>query len=221
MHRRWLVIFPLFCLLSSTSQAQSATGYDVAREYIRHLAALHLLQNDAGKANPASSLSRLIEQGTRVSVELGTSVAAFQSMTATGDAVAPVRAMIETNTSKKELNDLVVEIMTDLISNQRTTSEIGAATAKVAKISGLIDSLDHTVFDVSTLTFLLLIDKSAVDSKGNLRRLNITKAQRRELITSINIFFADSLQKAKPNWIEAAAILMKTNLSKDWLSVDE
>lgn len=220
-----LACFLLPAAAISQTERAANSDFEIAKAYVTHISEIHILQEGARKENEQAastrgSMIRNVEQGTRMILALKTSISVFKSLRPSKEAKKIVGHLVGTNQSKAELQEKLVEIMTTLLSAKNSNVDYGALSAQVAKIVALLDSCDHTIFDLSNMIFLLLIDKHT-DLSGKLTRLAITRDQRRELTTLINSTFGANLDKKEPNWIESAAILMKINLAKGFKSSDD
>jgi hypothetical protein len=93
-------------------------------------------------------------------------------------------------------------------------------TADLPKIRARLDYIDKALFEASPLVFTTLVSVKP-DSKGRTSHLIITKAERADLIEQIDTDFGSKLDAQRPNYVVAAALILRDGLQKDYKSSDD
>jgi hypothetical protein len=226
-----MLLMPLFVMCDAGAQATNDTPhYDVVAEYIRSLGAIHRIQQtasqeleEADKDNPIKKLMDGIRSSTRIKLELNSSIYALKRMTLKKPFDELISNTISSYQAKMELHEQVIEISEKFIdgaTDPKPGVDYSKMVATMPKITATIEYIDESIFQSMVLVFALLIDEKP-DSVGHMSHLNITKAQRQELIDSINNLFGKSLDKENKNWTVGSAALLKAYLLKDYKCVDE
>jgi hypothetical protein len=92
--------------------------------------------------------------------------------------------------------------------------------AELPKLRAFLENDDQTLFQATPLVFGMLIDERP-DSKNHASHLLITKAERSELLRSLDAAFGQKLDDKKPNYVVGSAALLKAFLSKNFKCADE
>lgn len=216
------VFFALFAF-TSPSYAQENPHYDVVHEYIRQLGAIHGLQETAARetATSKNQMADIIRNGTRLQLELRTSVNVFKGMKLSSPNETLLPTVIRFYEKKIELLDDLIEIASQfIVGSPKPGVDYAQLTAATPKITANIEHIDKALFGTSPLFFALLIDDKP-DKKGHLSHLIITKAQRKQLVDSINSLFGARLNAKNQNYTVSTASLLKTYLLKDFKSSDD
>lgn len=122
--------------------------------------------------------------------------------------------------SYQRLIDISTAFISALTEGPKPGVDYGKLSAEAAKIRAELDEIDHTVFQTAPLVFATLMDMKE-DSKHHTSHLIITKAEREDLISSLNINFGPKLDEKDQNYMVGAASTLKVYLLKDFKCSDD
>jgi hypothetical protein len=88
------------------------------------------------------------------------------------------------------------------------------------KARAKLDYIDKTLFEATPVIFTTLIDMRP-DSQGHASHLLITKAEREDLIKTIDTDFGPKLDDKNANFTISSAWVLKAGLQKDFKSSDD
>ena len=226
-----LILAATFCLLyllpvSESFSVDDTPHLDVVNEYIRSLGTVHNIQQASkremaeDKDNPVAKLMSGIRSSTRMKLELGTSIGAFDRMTLKEPFETLLPTTIHWYREKVKLHDEIIGIAKAFISGPNPGVDYSSMTARMPEITANIEFIDESIFKSMVLVFALLIDMQP-DEKGQMSHLIITRAQKQKLINDINTYFGQSLNEKNQNWIVSSGAILKTWLQKDYKCIDE
>ncbi len=223
-----MLLLPLLVTCDADAEVKDTPHYDVVCEYVRALGAIHDLQQTASKEyqdeKDKSNTTRIMNQirsATHFKLELRSSIVALKSMTLKKPFETLIPMTIQGYEQKIKLFGEMIEILKNFVDTvPKPGVDYSKMTATMPEITASIEYIDETIFKCMSLVFALLIDEKP-DSEGHMSHLNITKAQRQELIDKINVLFGESLDKENKNWTVSSAYLLKAYLLKDYKCIDE
>ena len=218
-----LLLSPFF--VTATYSAEDTPHFEVVSEYIRSLGAVHNIQKIAKKENeqdkePVAKLMSAIRSSTRMKLELTASISALKAMRLKEPFENVLPNTINAYESKIELHDHLIKIAETLLGGPKPGVNFSELAAVMPKITATMEYIDESIFQSMVLVFALLIDEKP-DSQGHMSHLNISKAQRQKLISNIDSYFGQSLNKKDKNWTVSAAALLKAYLQKNYKCTDE
>jgi hypothetical protein len=194
------------------------------REYIRGLAAIEDIRSSGERrlkqAAKDDTFSNLIYTGTRMQFELRAQIAALKDMHLNPPFEELIAALTDFDRQKVALYQKLVDISSAFIGSPKPGVDYDKLAAEVPKTRAALDYIDQSVFEATPLVFAMLIDQKA-DSKNHVSHLNITKAERAQLLSDIATSFGSKLDQNDTTYIVSAASLLKANLLKDFKSSDE
>jgi hypothetical protein len=95
--------------------------------------------------------------------------------------------------------------------------DLNAIVARAPKLTALLESADHSIFEASPAVFQALVDR-VPDTNGKLSKLILTAAERKRLIGLINQTFGKALEQEKQPWLVCAAWEIRAGLQKNFTS---
>lgn len=232
MRRILVVSFLLYGLLgigNAGEKEKDTPHYDVVKEYIRSLGAIHNIQqtaerefqDDKRKEDKAiGKMMSVIRSSTRLKLELRASIGALEGIKLKEPFETLLPTTIYKYKQKIELHDEIITIAKAFLSGPQPGADYSKMTGRMPEITATLEYIDESIFQSMVLVFALLIDEKP-DSQGHMSHLNITKAERQKLIDNINSSFGESLNKKNKNWTVSSAALLKAYLLKDYKCKDE
>ena len=88
--------------------------------------------------------------------------------------------------------------------------DYGKLAATMPQITAMLDEVDHNLFRMSPLMFMVLIDMKG-DSQNRANHLVITKEQRDSLVRKLEGYFGEALGKDK-RYVASSALVMRDKL---------
>jgi hypothetical protein len=121
---------------------------------------------------------------------------------------------VEFNKQKLELHDNMITIATAFSTDKpKPDVDYGNLAATMPQITATIEYIDQSLFKLTPMVFLLLVDDRP-DAQGHMSRLSITKKQAQQLVASIDSYFGSSLNDKNQDWNTSAASVIKIGLTK-------
>jgi hypothetical protein len=222
-----IIMFLLLLGIAGTSYAQETSHLAFVSEYVRELGAIESIRATAEqeiKEKGSNQLASAIRNSTRVQLELRAEIGMLSGMNLNPPSEDLIKNIIDIYMEKIELHQQIIDIASELIAGRiagpKPNVDYGKMPAQMPKITASLEYLDHSMFEVTALVFITLIDPKA-DSQGHVNHLVITKAERQQLIGEINSLFGSKLDKKNQNYIVGSASILRSILQKDYKSSDE
>lgn len=231
-----LVVSSGFAQVSPTSKIPKPTRaravkpdtshLDFVKEFIRQLSALEDIrakgeqENTEDNTNGKAPFASAIHTGTLFKLELGADVAELKESHFNDPFDTLVPTLTQLYLRKSDLWQKMIDISTEFMSGPKPGMDYGKVAAQVPQIRGQMDYLDDTIFQVTPIVFELLIDDRA-DSQGHASHLIITKAERADLVDTLDTDFGDKLNQPNPKYLVGAASVLKAYLQKDFKASDD
>jgi hypothetical protein len=112
------------------------------------------------------------------------------------------------------LHQKIIDIASAFLAAPKPNVDYGALAAELPKIRAMSDDIDHTLFsEVSTLIIMTLIDPKP-DSKNHVSHLLITKAERDELVRTLDINFGEKMEQKDQDYFVSTASVYKSALNE-------
>jgi hypothetical protein len=121
---------------------------------------------------------------------------------------------------KIRLHKKVIATSKVMLAGPKANEDYSSMVAEMPEIRAFLDDTEHSLFKVTQMVFLLLIDKRP-DSKNQLNHLVITNAERTKLINDIDVDFGAKLEQKNSNYTVSSAALLKAMLLKDYKCADD
>jgi len=218
-------------LLGIISVSASESNFNIANEYIRSLAAVYGIQQNADK-EPKSipdgndKMTKIcmttIRNAERYRLELGASINNLTNMKTNDTSINSILSnTIAFYNAKTNLYNELSSIAKDIIGlSSNDIDKLKQLAPRIPEINAKIEFIDESLVDNTVLIFSVLIDKKP-DSNGKMSRLNITKDEKQSMLKSIEILFGKSVDQKNKNWTVGSAALMKEYLLKGYKCKDE
>jgi hypothetical protein len=218
-----LVVFTL--LLSYPAVAADTSPFDFAREYIREIVTNErmraLAEKDVTEPN-ADKMMASIRASTRITLELRSQISVLQRLALSEPKFERLPGMIvQIYEQKIEVNDQIIALSKTFekasVSGPAPDVDYGALAADAPKLTARNEYIDRMMFEGPTkLIFLMLIDDSKPDKNGHLSRLVITRAQRDQLIASLQSGFGKKMdKKGDQGYFVASGTVLRDMLLKN------
>lgn len=215
----------LILLLVGTSYAEESPRYTVFSEYVRQLATMQELQDTASKelketTNRNRQMATMIRSSTRIKLELSRNIAVLKSRTLAAPYDFLIPNIISLYQEKIELHDTLIQIASEFMAGPKPNVDYGKMAAEMPKITATLEYTDKALYSVTPGFCLMLVDDKA-DSQGRLSHLIITKAQRKQLVASIDTTFGKRLREKNPAYTIGSAVLIRDFLLGKHKSSDD
>jgi hypothetical protein len=192
-------------------------------EYIRELAATQEIRDTAERdlaQDPQAVFSNCIHSSTLMQLELGSQVSQLKQMRLDEPFGKLIPNIIGLYEDKIELWHQMIDICSAFVAGPKPNVDYGQLGADMPKVRANLDFIDKGLFDATPLIFTTLIDMKP-DSHGHASHLLITKAEREDLIKTIDTDFGSKLDDKGANYTVSSAWVLKEGLKKDFKSSDD
>jgi hypothetical protein len=222
-----LVAFTL--LLSCPAVAAETSPLDFAREYIREIVTNErmraLAEKDVKEASEpnAAKMMAIIRSSTRIILELRSQISVLQRMTLSEPFDRLPGMLVQLYGKKIEVNDRMIAMATAFAKGPEPDVDYGALAAESPKLTAENEHIDRLLFEGATKLVLYLLIDSKPDKDGHASRLIITRAQRDELIASLQAGFGKKMDKKGDHgyFVASGTVLRDVLLKKGYKCADE
>jgi hypothetical protein len=185
-------------------------------EYVRELRVnegnRELADKEINEKN-ADRLAAMIRGGTRIVLALRTHVSMLEGMRLREPFANLPGNVAEFYYQKIEAHEAMNQMAGALMSGAKPGIDYGALAADAPKLTAMIEHIDRALFEATPLIFATLIEQNP-DKNNKMSRLNITKAQRDELVRSLQTSFGKKLAQKDQNFYVSSATVLRDYLSK-------
>ena len=180
---------------SATAQGQQTKPLVFVREYVREVSEIERLrqrgENDL-KAG-GEQMANCVRNMTSLQIEYRIQTGMMKRMALPGQfKELPVR-IAQVYEMKSGYLGKYIEVCSAMLARPQPGVDYGKLVAEAPKITANLDALDHTQFEMTPLLFAMLIDMRP-DKAGHASHLNITNAERADLVEEIDRRFGDNLK---------------------------
>ena len=198
-------------------------------EFIRELATVEDIRatgaQDLKKAKDEDRFSVIIQTSTRFQLELRSEIRMLTSMNLKPPHDKTPSLLAKLYQQKIDLYENLTEVCTAyigaLMGSPRPDVDYGRLAAEFPKIQGRMDFVDNSIYEISQLVFMSLIDLRE-DSKHHASHLVITKGERAQLLADLANRFGPKLDETTEHpYLIAAAILLRGGLRREYKCADE
>ena len=223
------VVWPLCLLLGAMTanlgraeDAKATDPHEFVSAYIRALDTTESGRELAKKELRAenNSMSAVVRNGTRMSLELGARIRLFESMRLDKPVEWLIPDIVALYRQQLELNTTLVDTARTFLEGPKPGVDYAHLAAVMPEIAAQLEFLDKTLFQVTPAVFAALIDPKP-DSQNHASHLLITKAQRKELVTMIDRSFGKKLAQKEQNWTVGSASVLRSYLTGGHKSSDD
>lgn len=199
---------------------------EFVNEYIRELAAIEDIRAKGEEENKQNQnegkqpFMGIIHTSTLFQLELNSQVKMLRSMrlnTPYDFLVPNITGFYE---KKIALWRRMGEIATAFNGGPKSGVDYDNLAAEMPQIRAKLEFIDQALFEATPSVFATLIDKKE-DSKGHASHLNITKAEKADLLSRLDDSFGEKLDEKNPNYTVGAASVLRGYLNKDFKCSDE
>jgi hypothetical protein len=206
-------------LLALSGRASADDGHRFVTEYIRQLGAIESLrekaeiENKKELGNTSAIFSSCIRNSERFQLELAEHATLLQSFKLRADVQAVTSGLAQFYNYKIKIWQEISSNCSALLSGPEAGVDYSILAANAPKLTARLEYTDKSIFQTVPLVFASLIDPRP-DSQNHLSHLTITKAQRDELVLSINRYFGRKLNLKDQNYTVSAASVLKGYLAE-------
>lgn len=210
----------------SQASAKETSHLAFVTEYIHELAANEDARANAEKEFKATSnssrdiFSAIIHSSTLIQLNLNSQISALKSMHLNPPFDNIIPTIIEWDEHKIDLYQKIIDISTIFLSGPKPGVDYGKLSAEMPKIRALINYSDESLFKITPLIFMTLINQKP-DSKNHLSHLIITKKEREKLLDYLTTAFGKKLEQKNQNYTVSSASVLKEYLLKGFKCSDE
>lgn len=209
---------------SRDAKAQANLAF--VTEYVRELSAIEAIrassEQDLAQGSPSDKFSKTIYGSTRMQLELKLDVSSLKGMRLYPPFEKLVPSIVGFYERKIELYQRLRDISSAFIGGPKPGVDYGKLAAEVPQLSAQLDYIDNALLEATPLIFDTLVNSKA-DSQDHVSHLIITRAQRAQLLSEINIDFGSKLDENEKDRSAqvGAAMVLKAGLLKDFKSSDD
>lgn len=197
-------------------------------EYIRELSAYEEIRvkgehenEEAQKFSDTMAIFMgMIHNSTLFQLELRTDIAQLKGMSLNDPFDSLIPTITKFYEEKIGLWQQMSNIGAAFIGGPKPGVDYSQLAAEMPKIRANLDYIDQALFEAVPSIFTTLIDMKA-DSQGHASHLIITKAERQDMIETLDTDFGPKLDEKGQNYGVSAASVLKAGLLKDFKSSDE
>jgi hypothetical protein len=192
-------------------------------EYIRELASTQWLRDSAESdlsQDPQATFSNCIHLSTEMQLELESQIGRLKQMHLDDPFGKLIPNIIQLYEDKIDLWRQMTDICSAFVAGPKPNVDYGKLGADMPKLRAKLDFIDKALFEATPLVFTTLIDEKP-DSLGHTSHLLITKAEREDLIKTIDTDFGSKLDDKNANFGISSAWVLKAGLQKDFKSSDD
>ncbi|HXW25256.1 MAG TPA: hypothetical protein VEK73_10945 [Xanthobacteraceae bacterium] len=185
-------------------------------EYVRELGANEKMreQGERELAEPnADQLAVSIRSSTRIVMELSAQIGILKGTTLNEPFDKLPQNIADFYKYKIDAHQQLIDIATAMMAGPKPGVDYGAMAARAPKLTAMVEYVDRAIFEATPMIFGTLIDKNP-DKDGHMSRLNITRAQRDELIRKLQISFGKKMDQKDQNYLVSSASVLRDYLSK-------
>jgi hypothetical protein len=215
------VLFALLLWYPATASAAETSRLAFVTEYVRELGvnedmralAASDLDKIAGKSEPTDKNAAMIRGSTRIVLELTAQIGILKGMNLNKPFDGLPRNIAEFYDQKIMVHNQMNAMATAFLSGPKPGVDYSAMMAEAPKLTATLEYIDRALLQATPLIFATLIDEKP-DKDGHVSRLTITRAQRDDLVRSLQISFGKKLDLSDQNLTVASASVLRDYLSR-------
>lgn len=212
----------LICSSAYASECVLSSQCAFADEYIRELSELQDISDEAqaeqkSARNSNEQMTNAVHFSSAMILAMRADIGILAAVKADTDTVNSLVGIYQSSIPQHQR---LIDISTIFLGGPKAGVDYGALGAEVPQVRAKIESLGKLYLLMSNLTFAQLVSLEP-DSKGHASRLNITQAERDELVRHINRSFGKHLNEKNQSHFSSGAWLLRANLQKPFTSSDK
>ncbi|MGA7326832.1 MAG: hypothetical protein WBX25_20665 [Rhodomicrobium sp.] len=220
MSSKGFIVIVLFALLP-TDFAYAQGAFEFVSEYVRELGEIESLRSTTLQelqAEPKNTLPTCIRGNTRMQLALGSHAkfmkrAIAEHKITNPDIIKIIKIIGEMYEHKIEVLQRMSDNCTAFINGPKPNVDYGKLAAEAPIITAHLESVDQALFEVTPAIFASLIDERP-DAENHMSHLTITKAERADLVRSLNIYFGKKIDSKDHNYTVSTASVLRFYLTK-------
>jgi hypothetical protein len=196
------------------------------KEFVREL-----IEDESRKANgekelreaktPNEQFSAGIYFSKSTQLELRSQIAMLKSMRLKDPFDTLIPSLIDSYQHEIDLHQKLIDISGKFMAVvPKEGVDYEALAAKMPEVRAELDATRKTLFDAAPLVFMSMVDMKP-DSQGHASRLLITKAEKADLETQLEILLKDIPEKGDQDYYISAAMILRGGLQKEYKCSDE
>ncbi len=220
--KRFILIALLSLLCTDVAHAQGALEF--VSEYVRELGEIESLRSTtlqelhAEPENKFSRFSTCIRGNTRMQLALGSHAnfmkrAITEHKVTNPDIVKIIKIIGEMYDHKIEVLQRMSDNCAAFMNGPKPNVDYGKMAVEAPIITAHLESVDQALFEVTPAIFASLIDERP-DAQNHMSHLTITKAERADLVKSLNTYFGKKLDSKQQNYTVSSASVLRFYLTK-------
>jgi hypothetical protein len=193
------------------------------KEFVRELSAIEEIRAKAeqdNKNDPNGTFPNIVHAATLFKLELGSQIRMLSGMNLNDPFETLIPSISDFYEEKIKLWDRMKEIGGNFIGGPKDGVDYQKLAAEVPELRARLEYMDQSIFQATPLVAALLIDMKE-DSQHHANHLIITKAERAELLNSLDISFGKKLDEKEPNYTVGTAKVLRDFLKKGFKCSDE
>jgi hypothetical protein len=195
------------------------------KEYIREITTDEELKTSVQKElsedkTTEEHLSTGIYASKSMQLELRSQIAMLKSMRLDSPYETLIPDLVGFYQHQIELHQSLIEISTKFLAGPKPGVDYSALAAKMPQVRAELEATQKAVFEATPLVFMTLLDMKP-DSQGHVSHLIITKQERSELQSDLNIILKDQPDEGDHDYYISAAMVLRGALLKGHKCADE
>ena len=195
------------------------------KEYVRELTLDEDLEVSNAKElsqakTPEEQFSTGIYANKSIELELGSQVSMLKSLRLDPPYESLIPDLIDAYQIEIDLHQKLMEISSKFIAGPKPGLDYRALVAKVPQLRAELETTQKAIFQASPVVFMTLIDPKS-DSQGHVSHLVITKEEKSELQSDLDILLKDQSEQGDHDYYISAAMILRAGFLKGHKCADE
>lgn len=211
---RWSLLLA-FLVVAVPAQADETEQKRFANEFIREVSQLVSIRAQALKdfgTNTHDQMMGCVRTDERLQLELGGFINNLKTFKLTGENSESPGLLMRLWGQESQVYEELGNLCETMLAGPKPGIDYGALTASAPKLTARIDYLDETLFQSTPLVVATLISNKP-DAKGHVSFLILTKAERDDMVRTLNGSFPE-INAKEPKYLTASAQMIREYLTK-------
>jgi hypothetical protein len=179
------------------------------------------LQKELSEAkDPNEKISTGIYASKSIQLELRSQIAMLQSMRLDPPFETLIPDLVGFYQHEIELHQSLIEIASKFLAGPKPGVDYQALAVKMPQLRAELESTQKGVFEASPMVFMTLIDPKP-DSQNHVSHLIITKQEKSDLLSSLDIILKDQPEHGDHDYYISAAMVLRDAFLKGYKCSDE
>ena len=195
------------------------------KEYIRETTTseemMVSLQKELSEAKtPNEQFSTGIYASKSIQLELRSQIAMLKSMRLDSPYETLIPDLVGFYQHEVELHQSLLEISSKFLAGPKPGIDYSALAVKMPQLRAELETTQEGVFEATPLVFMTLLDMKP-DSQNHVSHLIITKQERSDLLSSLDIILKDQPEHGDHDYYVSSAMVLRAALLKEYKCADE